>query len=181
MSNTIGFGTARNQDTDIRVPILTPYTATSDKDQPSLWTPPAQEQEKYWHVPTWWQTASVNALDVRLLHQTTSHKAVTKDALVPDPWACMLVFRRMLAGIPTLEKLLARAQDWGLMIWVIVNNSTEDMRYQIYDKEWELMQRFPGLGVNFHVIDRQDRPLEQLVTLQDIDLQFTFRELAHAI
>jgi len=93
----------------------------------------------------------------------------------------MLVFRRMLQGIPAVEKLLARAHDWGLMIWVIVNNSTADTRYQIYDKEWELMQRFSGLGVNFHVIDRQDRPLEQLITLQDIDLQFAFRELSHAI
>jgi len=168
MSNTIGFGIARNQDTDIRVPILTAYAATSDKDRPSLRIPPA-----------WWQTAS--ALGVRLLPQATSHEAVTKETLVPDPWACMLVFRRMLQGIPAVEKLLARAHDWGLMIWVIVNNSTADTRYQIYDKEWELMQRFSGLGVNFHVIDRQDRPLEQLITLQDIDLQFAFRELSHAI
>ncbi len=181
MSNTIGFGTARNQDTDIRVPILTAYAATSDKDRPSLRIPPAWEQEKYWHALAWRQTASVRALSVRLLPQATSHEAVTKETLVPDPWACMLVFRRMLQGIPAVEKLLARAQDWGLMIWVIVNNSTEDTRYQIYDKEWELMQRFSGLGVNFHVIDRQDRPLEQLITLQDIDLQFAFRELSHAI
>ncbi len=100
---------------------------------------------------------------------------------MPDPWACILVFRRMLEGIPTVEKLLARAQDWGVTIWIIVNNSTEDIRYQIYDKEWELMQRFPGLGVSFDLIDREDEPLEQLIPLRDIDLQFTFRELAYAI
>jgi len=100
---------------------------------------------------------------------------------MPDACTSMLVFRRMLEGIPTVEKLMARAQDWGLMIWIIVNNSTEDIRYQIYDKEWKLMQRFPGLGVTFDLIDREDRPLEQLVTFQDIDSQFTFREFVHAV
>jgi hypothetical protein len=119
--------------------------------------------------------------DVRPLPQTAIHEAVTKEYLVSEPWLSMLVFRRMLEGVPTLEKLLARVQDWGLTIWVIVNNSTEDIRYQIYNKEWELMQRFPGLGVTFDVIDREDRPLEQLVTLQDIDSQFTFRGTIHAI
>ena len=98
-----------------------------------------------------------------------------------DPRACMLVFRQMLEGIPTVEKLLARAQDWGLTIWIIVNNSTEDIRYQIYDKEWEFMQRFPGLGISFDLIDRDGRHLEQLITLQDVDLQFALWELAHAI
>jgi hypothetical protein len=74
----------------------------------------------------------------------------------------------MLEGIPSVERLMARTHDRGLRIWIIVNNSTEDVRYQIYDKEWELMQRFPGLGVAFDLIDREDRPLEQLVTFQDL-------------
>ena len=112
--------------------------------------------------------------DVRLLTPATSYGAVAEEARLPDPWPSMLVFRRILEGVPTVEKLLARAQDGGLTVWIIVNNSTEDIRYQIYDKEWELMQRFPGLGANFTLIDREDQPLEQLVTLQDIDLQFTF-------
>ena len=43
------------------------------------------------------------------------------------------------------------------------------------------MQRFPGLGVTFDLIDREDRPLEQLVTLEDIDWQFAFREIPHGI
>jgi hypothetical protein len=87
----------------------------------------------------------------------------------------------MLEGIPSVEKLIACAHDWGLRIWIIVNNSTEDVRYQIYDKEWELMQRFPGLGVAFDLIDREDQPLEQLVTLQDMEMQFIFQESIHAI
>jgi len=115
------------------------------------------------------------------LPQSTSFEPVAQEALMPDPWISMSVFRRMLEGIPSVEKLMARTNDWGLRIWIIVNNSTEDVRYQIYDKEWELMQRFPGLGVTFDLIDRENRPLEQLVTLQDVDVQFTFRGLAHAI
>gem|GEM_PF-1612989 len=114
------------------------------------------------------------------LPQSTSYEPVAKKALMPDPWISMSVFQRMLEGIPSVEKLMARTHDWGLRIWIIVNNSTEDVRYQIYDKEWELMQRFPGLGVTFDLIDREDRPLEQLVTLQDVDVQLTFRGLAHA-
>ncbi len=101
------------------------------------------------------------------LPQPTSFEPVAKEALMPDPWISMSVFRRMLEGVPSVEKLMARTHHWGLRIWIIVNNSTEDVRYQIYDKEWELMQRFPGLGVAFDLIDREDRLLEQLVTLQD--------------
>jgi len=119
--------------------------------------------------------------DVRPLPQTAIHEAVTKEYLVSESWLSMLVFRRMLEGVPTVEKLLARVQDWGLTIWIVVNNSSEDVRYQIYEKEWELMQRFPGLGVTFDLIDREDRPVEQLVALQDIDSQFTFRGTIHAI
>jgi len=115
------------------------------------------------------------------LPQPTSFEPVAKKALMPDPWISMSVFRRMLEGIPSVEKLMARTHGQGLRIWIIVNNSTEEVRYQIYDKEWELMQRFPGLGVTFELIDREDRLLEQLVTLQDIDSQFTFREVVHAV
>jgi hypothetical protein len=102
------------------------------------------------------------------LPPSTTFEPVAKGALRPDPWISMSVFRRMLEGIPSVEKLMARTHDWGLKIWIIVNNSTEDVRYQIYDKEWELMQRFPRLGVAFDLIDREDRPLEQLVTSQDL-------------
>ena len=105
------------------------------------------------------------------LPQPTSFEPVTKEARTPDPWISMSVLWRMLEGIPSVEKLMARTHDWGLRIWIIVNNSTEDVRYQIYDKEWELMQRFPGLGVTFDLIDRENRPLEQLVTLQGVDVQ----------
>ena len=118
---------------------------------------------------------------VRPLPQTPIREAVTKEDRVSEPWLSMLAFRRMLEGIPTVEKLLARVQDWRLTIRIIVNNSTEDIRYQIYNKEWELMQRFPGLGVTFDLVDREDRPLEQLVALQEIDSQFTFPETIHAI
>ena len=102
------------------------------------------------------------------LPQPTGFQPVAKEAVIPEPRISMSVFRRMLEGIPSVERLMARTHDWGLRIWVIVNNSTEDVRYQIYDKEWELMQRFPGLGVAFDLIDREDRPLEQLVTFQDL-------------
>jgi hypothetical protein len=115
------------------------------------------------------------------LPQPTGFEPVAKQTLMPDPWISMSVFRRMLEGIPSVEKLMARTHDKGLRIWIIVNNSTEDIRYQIYDKEWQLMQRFPGLGVAFDLIDREDRPLEQLVTFQDMDIQLTFRESIHAI
>jgi hypothetical protein len=115
------------------------------------------------------------------LPQPTGFEPVAKQTLMPDPWISMSVFRRMLEGIPSVEKLMARTHDWGLRIWIIVNNSTEDTRYQIYDKEWELMQRFPGLGIAFDLIDRENRPLEHLATFQDMDIQFTFRESIHAI
>jgi len=166
MSDTIGLEIA-SQDTSSWSPILVTDAETLDKDWSSL------------QKPVWRENASVSAVDAFLFPQSTTREAVAKEALMPDPWTSMLAFRRMLEAIPTVEKLMARAHDWGLRMWIIVNNSTEDIRYQIYDKEWEVMQRFPGLGVTFELIDREDRPLEQLVTLQDIDSQFTFREVVH--
>jgi len=182
MSDTIGFG-IRSQDANIPIPIWTTDPETLDKNHEGVDLPvlPPWEQQRYWHVLAWRENTSVNAVHTFLFPQSTNHEAVAKEAVMPDACTSMLVFRRMLEGIPTVEKLMARAQDWGLMIWIIVNNSTEDIRYQIYDKEWKLMQRFPGLGVTFDLIDREDRPLEQLVTFQDIDSQFTFREFVHAV
>jgi len=118
--------------------------------------------------------------DVGPLPQSSIREAVARKYLVSEPWLSLVVFRQMLKGVPTVETLLVRVQDWGLGVWTIVNNSAEDIRCQVYNKEWELMQRFPGLGVAFELIDREDRPLEQLVTLEDIDSQFTFRGPVHA-
>jgi len=106
--------------------------------------------------------------DVHPLAQNTIREAVTREHLVSEPWLSLVVFRQMLEGVPTVETLLVRVQDWGLRVWTVVNNSSEDIRGQIYRKEWELMQRFPSLGVTFELIDREDRPLEQLATLEGV-------------
>ena len=85
MSDTIGLETARRQDTNIRIPILTIDTKVLDKDHDGLALPipPSWEQQRYWHVLAWRAIASVNASDVRLLPQATSREAIREKIISP--------------------------------------------------------------------------------------------------
>lgn len=89
-------------------------------------------------------------------------------------------FYERLLPLETVEAIYA---DWhmdGLQVWLIVNRASEAEREQIYEQELALMQAFPDLGLDTHLIDRsQVDPLET-VDLSNVDAFLRFPRLAHA-
>ena len=85
MSNTIAFGIARSQDTNIRVLTLAPDAENFDRRYTGLLPIPSPwKQREYWHVPAPWENASVSALCALLPSQSANYEAVPKEYLVPD-------------------------------------------------------------------------------------------------
>ena len=80
----------------------------------------------------------------------------TAVAVETDVWAPVLTFREMLVGLPGVEALQVQKRSWGFTLWVIVNNSTEDTRYRIYDAQLELIEKYPEVGFNFNVFERHN-------------------------
>lgn len=81
-----------------------------------------------------------------------------------------VTFRRLLRGVEEVEGILASETTEGVLMCVITNDPSRDHRRTIYSREWELMQRYLGTGFDFHLIDRRDRPLCDVVSVDDSDI-----------
>lgn len=85
-----------------------------------------------------------------------------------------------LGHIPNVEELRVLETKFGFEIWVIVNNASEEIRYAIYDVEWELMRRFQDYVFDFHLIDRRGMDLSSLATFAEETLTVPIIRLAYA-
>ena len=72
-----------------------------------------------------------------------------------DPWAAMMIFARMLTMVAEAEAVLVIDRGWGVDVWTVVNRSSPQTRAQLADKQWNFMQVFPDLNVDFHILDRR--------------------------
>ncbi len=71
--------------------------------------------------------------------------------------------------LASLESVYVKAKPWGFQCWLVANHSTEEERFRLYDLEWDMMGLSPNVGFKFHLVDRQDRPLAEVVTLEPSD------------
>jgi hypothetical protein len=71
--------------------------------------------------------------------------------------------------LASLEGIYVRAKPWGFECWLVANRSTEAERFHLYDLEWQLMEQAPDFGFKFHLIDRQDRPAAEVITLEPLE------------
>ena len=78
--------------------------------------------------------------------------------------------RRLLRQLEQVEGIFASETAEGITVSIITNNPSLDHRRAIYAREWDLMQSYPGTGFDFHLIDRRDRPLFDVVSLDDSDV-----------
>ena len=76
---------------------------------------------------------------------------------------------RCADSVPSFESVHVNTTAWGFECRTIVHNSTEEDRFRLYDIEWTLMQEMPDVGFRFNVIDRENMPLEDVVTLEPAD------------
>jgi prevent-host-death family protein len=75
----------------------------------------------------------------------------------------------LVASIPSLEAVYVWTRSWGFECWLVANQSTEGERFRLYDVEWILMERFPGPGFKFNLVDREGRPLSKVMSVAGFD------------
>jgi prevent-host-death family protein len=85
---------------------------------------------------------------------------------------------RLVVSIPYLEAVYVRARPWGFECWLVANQSTEEERFRLYDLEWDFMEQFPDLGFKFNLVDREGKPLSEVMSVEDFDA-FTHRCPVH--
>jgi len=85
------------------------------------------------------------------------------------PWEAVCTLGEALQAIERVEAILANREAEGLSISVIVNNAATEDCYEVYEREWQLMQRYPELAFDFHLIDGHDRPLSEVVSIEFSD------------
>jgi hypothetical protein len=82
-----------------------------------------------------------------------------------------------------LEAVEALYADWhpdGLEIWLVIYQASAADRKLIYEEELALMQDFPGLGLDTHLIDRAEVDPLTIVDLTVVDAFLRFPRLHHA-
>lgn len=89
-------------------------------------------------------------------------------------------FYQLLSPLQVVEALYAEWHPDGLEVWLVVNGATEADRERIYEQEWALMQAFPGLGLDVHLLDRQEIDPNLVTDLERVDVFLRFSETVHA-
>ena len=82
-------------------------------------------------------------------------------------------FWRMINVLHAVESLYAYRTDGGYIVWTIVNAASEDDREAIYNQEWVLMETHSDDRFDFHVLDREDESLSDLVSFPSDVLTFS--------
>ncbi len=109
-----------------------------------------------------------------LLSQPMAPPRVTAPTLDAQEVAERLA--QQASQLTSLESIYIRVKTWGFECWLVANCSTEDERFRLYDLEWRLMEVTPHIGFKFHLVDRQDRPLTEVVTLERFDAAVILRK-----
>jgi hypothetical protein len=76
-----------------------------------------------------------------------------------------VVFAAMLRQYEFVEKVIYWDNKDELSIMTVVNNSTRQQREFIYGRQWDLLQLFNNISVDFNLIDRHDALLDELITV----------------
>ncbi len=69
--------------------------------------------------------------------------------------------------ISSFEKLLYEDLGDQLNIVIITNDATDDQYNLIYDLQWEVLEKFSEILIDFRLIERCNTPLEELTTFGD--------------
>ncbi len=68
-----------------------------------------------------------------------------------------------MSAAPGVERVLVSADESATHVWSIVNNLAPSEAHDLYACEDVLLDRFPQIPLNFHVVDRRDAPAEGLI------------------
>jgi hypothetical protein len=71
-----------------------------------------------------------------------------------------------LGTVPSMERVHVVTIPGGFECWVVGNQTTQEQRFALYDVQWRTMELWPSAGFEFHLVDREDHPLSDLLTLE---------------
>jgi prevent-host-death family protein len=94
--------------------------------------------------------------------------------------AAVYTFRQLVSEMQAMEAIIVMRIAGGYSIWTVADQLDEATREQLYGREWELMQLYPDLNFDFHLLERQGRDLEEFVTLKHVDLYLQVKEKPYA-
>lgn len=99
---------------------------------------------------------------------------------VPDAQTIAQRVAHLVVSIPSLEAIYVRARPWGFECWLVANQSTEEERFRLYDLEWDFMEQFPDLGFKFNLVDREGKPLSEVMSVEGFDVVTQLSETTNA-
>jgi hypothetical protein len=88
-------------------------------------------------------------------------------------------FYKRLLPIATVEALYADWHPGGLEVWLVVYQASAAEREQIFAQELALMQAFPNIGLDTHLIDRAEVAPSTAVDLTTVDAFLRFPRATH--
>ncbi len=65
---------------------------------------------------------------------------------------------------------MARREGNRHRLWTVVDRVDDATRDAIYWQEWALMERYPDVDFDFHILERRGRPLDTFLSLADMDV-----------
>jgi len=108
---------------------------------------------------------------------TASERKVSKPTMEsqsarsrPAVWQTVQAFRKILQDVEGIEGILGNQTAEGLVLTVVMNNPPRERRREIYDCEWKLTQQYSEASFDFHLIDRRDRPLCDVISIEFSDI-----------
>lgn len=66
--------------------------------------------------------------------------------------------------IPEVEYVFLSLENDSINIWTVINKLDREVRKKIYDVEYDILDILKGFQLDFHVICRNDRNIEELYT-----------------
>ena len=112
--------------------------------------------------------------------QTMPRWIVAHSENLKSPLEPLAHLYQLLLPLQTSEAIYADWQPDGFTVWIVANHTTVADREQIYTQEWALMQQFPYLGFDFHLVDRSQSDAAQLINLDDADFCLRLPHVAYA-
>ncbi len=86
-----------------------------------------------------------------------------------NPTSIATQIANQIHEINSVEIIYVKARPWGYECWIIMNHSTKEERFRLYDLEWLLMEKMTDIGFKFHHIEREDRPIDEIESLDMYD------------
>jgi len=71
-----------------------------------------------------------------------------------------------LSDLEQIEKIYFDKNENVIIIYIIVNENNRDRLYEIFDKEYEIIENTPNYLLEFKVIIRNNRPLETIISFK---------------